>query len=321
MEGKTLFGQSEGVVGRGRVLRHEHNEREYPVTHRVKRKADLSSSDDVMSGAKALTAISASRPMESDAGSGNARDYVSSLARGLEILRAFSRTGKRMTLSEVAAQTGITRAATRRFLLTLVREGYAATDGKYFDLTPQVLELGYSILSRIDTWDIAKPFLQRLSRDIEESVSATVLDGYDVVYVSCVQYHRMLSVGVSVGNRLPAYCTATGRVLLAEQPKEKWDAMLKAIKLERRTKYSVTTKSEFRRILKQVREDGYALVDQELEIGLRSIAIPLRTLSGNVIGAVNVGVPSVRASPQDMIRRMLPPLQEMGEQIALALPN
>ena len=226
-----------------------------------------------------------------------------------------------MTLSEVAAETGITRAAARRFLLTLVREGYAVTDGKYFDLTPQVLELGYSVLSKIDTWEIAKPFLERLSQDVEESVSATVLDGTDVVYVCCVQFHRMISIGVAVGNRLPAYCTASGRVLLAEQPPEKWDALLKSIKLERRTAHSITSKTEFRKILQQVREEGYALVDQELEIGLLSIAIPVRTLSGKTIGAVNVGVPTVRATPEDMIRDILPRLREMGDRIARALPD
>lgn len=286
-----------------------------------KQKSKLAASDPIMSGASNLTAISAGVGAEASEETGNARDYVSSLARGLEILRTFSQTGKKMTLSEVAAETGITRAATRRFLLTLVREGYAATDGKYFDLTPQVLELGYSVLSKIDTWDIAKPFFERLSEEIEESVAATVLDGTDVVYVSCVQFHRVISVGVTVGNRLPAYCTATGRVLLADQPPEIWDGLLQSIKLEPRTQHSVTSKSAFKKVLKKVREDGYALVDQELEIGLLSIAIPLKTLSGKTIGAVNVGVPTVRATPEHMINEVLPKLLETGDRIARALPD
>ncbi len=286
-----------------------------------KQKSKLAMSDPIMSGASNLTAISAGRGSDVNEDTGNARDYVSSLARGLEILRTFSQTGKKMTLSEVAAETGITRAATRRFLLTLVREGYAATDGKYFDLTPQVLELGYSVLSKIDTWDIAKPFFERLSEEIEESVSATVLDGTDVVYVSCVQFHRVISVGVAVGNRLPAYCTATGRVLLADQPPKIWDGFLQSIKLEPRTPHSVTSKSAFKKILKQVREEGYALVDQELEIGLLSIAIPLKTLSGKTVGAANVGVPTVRATPEHLIKEVLPKLQDTGDRIARALPN
>ena len=291
------------------------------MERKTKGKRNLAASDDLMSRGKNLTAVSAGPQPESDSLSGNARDYVSSLARGFEILRAFSRTGKKMTLSEVAAETGITRAATRRFLLTLVREGYAATDGKYFDLTPQVLELGYSILSRIDRWEIARPFLERLSQQIEESVSATVLDRTDVVYVSCVQFHRMISVGVAVGNRLPATYTATGRVLLAQQPEEKRAALLASLKLEPRTKHSVTTKAELKKILEKTREQGYALVDQELEIGLLSVAIPLRSMSGEVIGAANVGVPTVRATPKSMIRDFLPPLRETGEQIARAVPN
>jgi IclR family transcriptional regulator, pca regulon regulatory protein len=249
------------------------------------------------------------------------RDYVSSLARGLEILRAFSRMRRRMTLSEVAAETGITRAATRRFLLTLVHEGYAATDGKYFDLTPQVLELGFSVLSQIETWDVARPILERLSETIEESVSAAVLDGFDVVYVCGVQYHRIISVGVAVGNRLPAYCTATGRVLLAAQPEQDWDAIIRAIRLEPRTGRTVTSKKQFREVLEQVRADGYSLVDQELEEGLLSIALPLRTKSGRLIGAVNVGVPSVRATPERMTGHVLPPLRETVAQIAQALPS
>lgn len=274
-----------------------------------------------MSGSEALTALAATQDVDNGGRKISERDYVSSLARGLEILRTFSRTGKKMTLSEVAAETGITRAATRRFLLTLVEEGYAATDGKYFDLTTQVLELGYSVLSQIDTWEIAKPFIQRLSQEIEESVSATILDGFEVVYVSGVQYNRIISVGVAVGNRLPAHCTATGRVLLAEQPKDDWEAILKAIKLEPRTQHTVTSKKRFREVLQETRDQGFSLVDQELEIGLISIAIPLKTLSGRVIGAINVGVPSVRTTPDKMVETVLPPLRECGDRIAKALPS
>ncbi|MGP1395952.1 MAG: IclR family transcriptional regulator domain-containing protein [Inquilinaceae bacterium] len=279
------------------------------------------SANKLMSGRENLSSLSAQSDNGGEPFQISERDYVSSLARGLEILRAFSKTRKKMTLSEVAAETGITRAATRRFLLTLVREGYAATDGKLFDLTPQVLELGFSVLSRIATWDIAKPFLERLSEQIEESVSASVLDGFDVVYVSGAQFNRIISVGVSVGNRLPAYCTATGRVLLAGQPEGDWDAIVKAIKLEPRTQHTVTSKARFREILKETRAQGYSLVDQELEIGLLSIAIPLVTLSGRTVGSINVGCPSVRATPKDMVRRILPALQETGQQITQALPT
>jgi len=249
----------------------------------------------------------------------NNRDYVNSLARGLEILRAFSRRRKRMTLSEVAAETGMTRAAARRLLLTLVREGYAETDGKLFDLTPQVLELGFSVMSSMGIWDVARRFMQRLSEEIEESVSASVLDGSHVVYVAGAQYHRVISVGVTLGSRLPAHCTATGRVLLAMQPEAQWDAMIAGLEFAPVTPRTTTDPVAFRAILAATREQGWALVDQELEIGLLAIAIPLRHRSGEVAGAVNVGVPTLRATPGDMVTKILPRLNDTATQISAAL--
>ena len=147
-------------------------------------------------------------PEDSENGGLNPRDYVSSLARGLEVLRAFNRTRRKMTLSEVAAETGNTRAGARRILLTLVHEGYAVADGKLFDLTPQVLELGYSVLSSKGAWDIARPFIDHLSEEIRESVSAAVLDKFEVVYVSGTQFHRVITVGITV---LPSAAGAVTR--------------------------------------------------------------------------------------------------------------
>lgn len=249
----------------------------------------------------------------------NSRDYVSSLARGLEILRAFSRKKRKMTLSEVAAETGITRAAARRFLLTLVHEGYAVADGKLFDLTPQVLELGFSVLSTMGTWEIARPFMERLCEEIEESCSAAVLDGQDVVYVSGVQVHRVISVGVAVGNRLPAHCTATGRVLIAGQEAAAREALVRRIRLDARTPRTVTDRARFREIIAETALQGWALVDQELETGLISIAIPLRSRTGRLAGAINVGVPTVRADPARMVGVILPRLRECTAQIGEAL--
>ncbi len=199
---------------------------------------------------------------ESENSSLNPRDYVSSLARGLEVLRAFNRTRRKMTLSEVAAETGNTRAGARRILLTLVREGYAVADGKLFDLTPQVLELGFSVLSSKGVWDIARPFIDHLSDEIQESVSAAVLDKSDVVYVTGAQYHRVISVGIIVGGRFPAAQTATGRVLLAVQPEESWAEIIQNMPLDRMTDRTVTDPVEFRRILEDVRDKGWCLVDQ-----------------------------------------------------------
>jgi IclR family transcriptional regulator, pca regulon regulatory protein len=256
---------------------------------------------------------------DGEAGGLNPRDYVSSLARGLEVLRAFNRTRRKMTLSEVAAETGNTRAGARRILLTLVHEGYAVADGKLFDLTPQVLELGYSVLSSKGAWDIARPFIDHLSEEIRESVSAAVLDKFDVVYVSGAQYHRVISVGITVGARFPAHCTATGRVLLAEQPPENWPGMLQNIPLTRMTDRTVTDRVQFRKVLEDVREKGWSLVDQELETGLMSIAVPLRNSAGQLVGAINVGVPTVRMTAGEMVEFILPKLQETVVHISQAL--
>lgn len=251
----------------------------------------------------------------------NPRDYVSSLARGLEVLRAFNRTRRKMTLSEVAAETGNTRAGARRILLTLVHEGYAVADGKLFDLTPQVLELGYSVLSSKGAWDIARPFIDHLAEEIRESCSAAVLDKFDVVYVSGTQYHRVISVGISVGSRFPAHCTATGRVLLAAQPEEMWPGILQNIPLTPLTNRTVTNRQEFRKILEDVRDKGWSLVDQEMEIGLMSIAVPLRNSMGGLVGAINVGVPTVRMTAEEMKDYILPRLLETASNISQALKH
>lgn len=256
---------------------------------------------------------------DADASGMNPRDYVSSLGRGLEVLRAFNRTGRKMTLSQVAAETGHTRAGARRILLTLVHEGYAVADGKLFDLTPLVLELGHSVLSSKGVWEVAKPFIDHLSEDVRESVSAAVLDNFDVVYVSGAQYHRVISVGISVGSRFPAHCTANGRVLLAAQPKENWPAMLRDIELTKLTEKSVVDRAEFEKVLEQVRDQGWSMVDQELEIGLMSIAAPVRANSGALVGAINVGVPTLRMTPQEMVAEVLPKLQATVSNISRAL--
>lgn len=269
----------------------------------------------------ALTGLMTAAPDREDGSESgvNPRDYVSSLARGLEVLRAFNRTRRKMTLSEVASETGNTRAGARRILLTLVREGYAVADGKLFDLTPQVLELGYSVLSSKGVWDIARPFIDHLSEEIRESVSAAVLDKFDVVYVSGAQYHRILSIGITVGARFPAASTATGRVLLAAQPKESWAEMIRNIPLTKMTDHTVTDPKEFRRILEEVREKGWCLVDQELEVGLLSIAVPVYNRTGALVGAINVGAPSIRMTPEAMVGTVLPKLQETVANISRAI--
>ncbi|MFW2543807.1 IclR family transcriptional regulator domain-containing protein [Primorskyibacter sp. 2E107] len=249
----------------------------------------------------------------------SSRDFVSSLSRGLEILSSFSRTSKKMTLTEVANETGMSRATARRFLLTLVKEGYVVTDGKLFDLTPKVLDLGFSVLSKIGIWDRARPLMERLSEQTGESCTAAILDGLDVVYVAGVQAHNIIGVGISVGSRQSAFYTANGRVLLAAQPEENWDGIIANARLVPRTRHSVTNKTELRAILEQVREQGWSLVNQELEEGLLSIAIPLKYRSGVMAGSINIAVPTVRATPETMIETYLPKLKETAEDIQKSL--
>lgn len=268
----------------------------------------------------ARSGLMTARPDGADEEGGlNPRDYVSSLARGLEVLRAFNRTGRKMTLTEVAAETGNTRAGARRILLTLVHDGYAVADGKLFDLTPQVLELGYSVLSSKGVWDVARPFIDHFAEEIRESVSAAVLDRFDVVYVSGAQYHRVITVGIAVGSRFPAHCTATGRVLLAAQPEGLWPGILQNIPLTPFTEHTVTDRAAFRRVLERTRDQGWSLVDQELEKGLMSIAVPLRDPAGRLVGGINVGVPTVRMTPEEMVSDILPRLQETVATISRAL--
>ena len=251
----------------------------------------------------------------------SSRDFVSSLSRGLEILSSFSRTSRKMTLSQVAAETDMSRATARRFLLTLVKEGYVVTDGKLFDLTPKVLDLGFAVLSKIGIWDRARPFMERLSEQTGESCTAAILDGLDVVYVAGVQAHNIISVGISVGSRHSAFYTANGRVLLAAQPEENWDGIIANARLVPRTRHSITNRADLRDTLADVRKSGWSLVDQELEEGLLSIAIPLHYRSGILAGAINIAVPSVRATPEMMVEIYLPKLRETASQIQESLAN
>ena len=289
---------------------------------RIKKEALATMQSEVNASASSQTGLIKAKPQTVDLTGPdgmNPRDYVNSLARGLEVLRTFNRTGRKMTLSQVASETGNTRAGARRILLTLIHEGYAVADGKLFDLTPQVLELGHSVLSSKGVWEIAKPFIDNLSTETQESVSAAILDKFDVVYVSGAQYHRVISVGISVGARFPAHCTANGRVLLAAQPDDQWSDMLSRIKLTKMTNKTVVDKKEFGKILKRVRDQGWSFVNQELEIGLMSIAAPVKTSSGTLVGAINIGVPTLRISPEKMVSDILPKLLKTATDISKAL--
>ncbi|WP_295625412.1 IclR family transcriptional regulator C-terminal domain-containing protein [uncultured Corynebacterium sp.] len=232
--------------------------------------------------------------------------HVQSLARGLSVIRAFGAERPRQTLAQVADATGLARATTRRFLHTLVDLGYAGTDGSEFWLTPRILELGYSYLSSLSLPAIAQPRLEQLSSRIGESSSMSVLDGPDIVYVSRVPVRRIMTVSITIGTRFPAYATSMGRVLLSEMPDDDLDAYFAATPVERLAPRTIATEKDLRKELKKVRLQGWALVDQELEPGLRSLAAPIRGADGRTVAAINVSTQTAAHGVDDLMRDFLP---------------
>jgi IclR family pca regulon transcriptional regulator len=231
------------------------------------------------------------------------------LERGLAVIQAFSTATPSMTLSEVARQTDISRATARRILHTLEALGFVRSDGRQFALSPRVLSLGWAYLSSLNLWEIARPFMQDLSAEVEETCSASTLDLPDIVFVARVPSKRILMMSLGVGSRLPAYATAMGRVLLAGLDDEQVAAHLDAAPLEAITHRTTTDPARVRAIVGAVREQGFALVDEELELGLRSLSVPLRTMDGRTLAALNLCAASARVSVEEMHTRYLPAMQ------------
>jgi IclR family pca regulon transcriptional regulator len=246
-------------------------------------------------------------------------EFVQSMARGLAVIKAFDENHRELTLSEVASATGLTRAAARRFLLTLTELGYVRTNGRMFALTPRVLELGYAYLSSLSLPQIAEPHLERLVAEVQESASVTVLDDTDIVYVARVPASRIMRVTISIGTRFPAYATSMGRVLLAGLPAPELDAYLGRITMRPFTPHTITDPELLRAELDQVREQGWALVDQELEEGLRSLAAPLRGRPGRPAAAANIATHAARTSAAEARRTLLPALLRTVERIGVDL--
>jgi IclR family pca regulon transcriptional regulator len=245
------------------------------------------------------------------------KDYVQALSRGLDVIRAFTAETPKMTLSEVAERTGLTRAAARRFLLTLVEDGYAATNGKLFWLLPRTLDLGFAYLSTLSFWDQAQTELTEVVREIGESCSASVLDGDEIVYVSRVAANRIMTVGLHIGSRLPALFSSMGRVMLADLSDAELDKRLGRGPFPALTQNTITDPEVLRATIRDVRGQGYALTNQELEIGLVSIAVPLRNRAGRVVAAINVSTHASRRTPQEMRTTVLPVLQRAADRIGL----
>ncbi|AHH95578.1 IclR family transcriptional regulator C-terminal domain-containing protein [Kutzneria viridogrisea] len=241
--------------------------------------------------------------------------FVQSLERGLAVIRAFDSEHVELTLSEVAKITGLTRAAARRFLHTLVELGYMRTDGRLFALRPRILELGYAYLSSLSLPEVAQPHMERLVATVHESSSVSVLDGDEVVYVARVPTKRIMTVSIAVGTRFPAYATSMGRVLLAAQEEAWLERYLDKTELRPLTSRTITDPGRLRAVLAETRQQGWTLVDQELEEGLRSIAAPVHDADGVVIAAVNVSAHASRGSSQTIREELLPHLLETARLI------
>ena len=252
---------------------------------------------------------------ESDGSARRNSDFVQSLDRGLAVIRAFGPERERLSLSEVAKATGLTRAAARRFLLTLVKLGYVRNEGREFSLRPRVLELGYAYLSGLALPEVAAPHMEELVARLHESSSISILDGHQIVYVARVPTKRIMTVAISVGTRFPAYPTSMGRVLLAALSEEELERYLAEATLERLTAHTVTSPDRLRTIVREVARQGYAIVDQELEEGLRAVAAPIRGAADVGTAAINVSAHASRVSMAAMHAEILPALLEAARQI------
>jgi IclR family pca regulon transcriptional regulator len=237
-------------------------------------------------------------------------NFVLSLARGLTVIEAFEGHTEGRSVADVARQTGLSRASVRRLLMTLENLGYAESNGRVYRLKTRVLKLGFSYLSSASLPAIAQPILEQITEQIHESSSLSVLDGDQIVYLARSTAKRVMSVGLSVGSSLPCYCTSMGRVLLASLPEEQMLAYLERVELKSLTPKTITDRTVLAEIVRRVKCDGFALADEELELGLRSIAVPVKTRQGETVAAMNIGVHAARVSVAEMIHRFLPTLRE-----------
>ena len=243
------------------------------------------------------------------------RDHVGSLQRGLAVIEALASHPAGVSMSEVAETTGLTRAGARRLLLTLVAEGFATLDGRRFQLSPKLLTLVRTWLQGTTLWSYAEPTMRALAAELQEACSASVLSGHHIVYVARVPGRRIVSVALHVGARLPAWCTSMGRVLLAGLSEDELARFLAGVSMEPLSAKTITDPAALAAEIARCRRQGFSLVDEELEIGLRSIAVPVRDRAGRVVAALNVSTQSTRLTPAEMQAEILPPLTEAARRI------
>jgi len=245
--------------------------------------------------------------------------YVEAFARGLRVIRSFGEERETMTLADIAKLTDLPRATVRRSLFTLGQLGYVIDDGRQFRLTPKVLSLGYAYLSSTPLPRVILPALEMVSEQVRESCSAAILDGPDIVYIARSATKRIMSVGLAVGSRLPAYCTSLGRALLAYEPVERQQAILATSLLKPLTPKTVTDPQTLLGIFQQVAHQGYAFVDEELELGLRSIAVPVTNATGHVVAAINISTQASRLSEETMCTSLRLALVQAAQSVRSSL--
>ncbi len=254
-------------------------------------------------------------PPNTPRGTERGKEYVHALEKGLAVLSVLAKADAPMSLSQVAAVCGASRASARRFLLTLTALGFVARSGKQFELTPKVLGLGAHRFDSGLLWQVARRPMQALSEQLNESCSAAVRDGADIVYVARVAASRIMSVNLDIGSRLPAAHTSMGRVILADLPGDELARFFGPTPLPALTGHTLTDPQDLIRAIGDARAQGFALIDQELELGLRSIAVPLRDGAGRVFAGLNVSAQAARVEPREMIGRILPKLRETATRI------
>jgi IclR family transcriptional regulator, pca regulon regulatory protein len=266
-----------------------------------------------------ITAPSGARAARLSSPSRSGREFVKGVQRGFAVIKAFSADSHALTIAEVAARTGLTRAVARRYLLTLDELGCVVQNGSHFKLTPRLLDLGFTYLSTLDVANFAQPFMEKVVEKLHESCSVSVLDGADCVYVARVPAKRIMSINLVVGSRLPVHATSMGKVLLASLSVSDLNAYFASATLNRLTRRTICDETTLRRAVKEVRERGWAFADQESEDGVRTVAAPIVDRSQQVVAAINVSGHAARVSMKELRRHYLPVVLDAARQISRAL--
>ncbi len=247
------------------------------------------------------------------------KNYITALARGLSVMRAFSRQPDRLTLAEISRIVDLSRATVRRCLITLNTIGYIETTGKYFRLTPQVLTLSQAYFSSNPLPRIAQSHIEEVSDAVKEFCSVSVLTANETVFVARSARKRHAFIHREVGLNLPAYCTSTGRVMLAALPRAELDQYFAQVELKKFTHKTVTDQKTLRGLFEQIRKDDFCVVDGELEPDLRAIAIPIRNATGATVAAMNVSTGTDRMTAKQLQTQVLPVMRQAASKIRNAM--